>query len=318
MESRQNIHLFARPITQATAAIVLAAFVLVAPSMAQESVAIPGTSVTLTPPAGFTVSRAGRGLENDAGSTITISERSAESYAELAQTFGSARNLSAAYAEQGVTIRAVRQFDTPAGPVQFAGGSQSNKGRELTKYFALLKGDKTVLVTFSMTDRSFSDADAEAVVRSVVIAPAATIEEQLAGLPFTFRIVEPFRVTRVVGRNTVTLEAGEGGAASTRPAIVIGRGESQAVMGDESRVAVELLRNTGGFREATITAQGPVPFAGGAGYRVSAVVEDRTVVQYLRIVPGGAYLRFLARGPTSAIQSAETTIAAVAASVEPQ
>jgi hypothetical protein len=318
MESRQHIHLFARSISHATA-VVLAVFALVAPSTAQESVAIPGTSVTLTPPAGFTVSRAGRGLENDAGSTITISERSAESYAELAETFGSARNLSAAYAEQKVTIRSVRQFDAPAGPVQFAGGSQNSKGREIIKYFALLKADKTVLVTFSMVDRSFSDADAEAVVRSVAVAPAATLEEQLAGLSFTFSVVEPFRVAQVGRRSTVTLEAGEGGATSmTRPVIVIGSGQSQAVMGDEPRVAVELLRNTGGFREATITAQGPVPFAGGAGYKVVGVVEDRTVIQYLRIIPGGSYLRFLARGPTSAIQSAETPIAGVADSVEPK
>ena len=83
-------------------------------------------------------------------------------------------------------------------------------------------------------------------------------------------------------------------------------------MGDEARVAVELLKNTGGLREATITAQGPATFAGGAGYVVTAVVEDRTVVQYLRIVPGGAYLRFLARGQTGAMQSAEATITAIA------
>jgi hypothetical protein len=187
------------------------------------------------------------------------------------------------------------------------------------KYFALLKGDKTVLVTFSMVDRSVSDADAEAVVRSVVIAAAATLEEQLAGLSFTFRVVEPFRVAQVGRRSTVTLEAGEGGASSmTRPVIVIGSGQSQAVMGDEPRVAVDLLRNTSGFREATITAQGPVPFAGGAGYRVVGVVEDRTVIQYLRIIPGGSYLRFLARGPTSAIQSATAPIGGIADSVEPK
>jgi hypothetical protein len=87
-------------------------------------------------------------------------------------------------------------------------------------------------------------------------------------------------------------------------------------MGDEARVAVELLKNTGGFRDATITAQGPAPFAGGAGYTVTAVVEDRTVVQYLRIVPGGTYLRLLARGPTAAIASAEPAIVEIANSVE--
>jgi hypothetical protein len=281
----------------------------------QDAVTIRGTSVTLTPPPGFMV--AGRGLDNGAGSTITISERSAEAYAELAATFSSAKNLSAAYAEQGVTIRAVRQISAPFGQVLFAAGTQSFRGRNTVRYFALLKGDKAVLITFNLTDRSFSEADAEALVRSVSLAPAPTLEEQLAVLPFTFDVVEPFRVANIAGRNSVTLETGnDAQPSSSRPIVVIGRGQSQAVMGDEARVAVELLKNTGGFRDATITAQGPAPFAGGAGYTVKAVVEDRTVVQYLRIVPGGAYLRLLARGPTAAIEAAEPAIVEIANSVD--
>lgn len=309
MATREHAHLFVRLLAAAAAAVGAAS------AGAQEPIPIAGTSVTLTPPSGF--SRAARGFENDAGSTITISERPAAAYAELAQTFGSARNLSQAYAAQGVTIRSVRQIDSQAGRAQFASGTQNDKGRNYVKYFALLPGDKTVLVTFTIVDRSVTEADAEAVVRSVAIAPAARLEEQIAGLSFTFSIVEPFRVAEVIGRDTVTLQIGEGPAARTQqPVIVIGRGESQAAMGDEARVAVELLKNTGGFREATVTAQGPAPFAGGTGYVVSAATEDRTVVQYLRIVPGGAYLRFLARGPASAMEAAKATITAVADSVE--
>jgi hypothetical protein len=87
-------------------------------------------------------------------------------------------------------------------------------------------------------------------------------------------------------------------------------------MGDEPRVAVELLKSTAGFREAAVTAQGPATFAGGAGYTVTAVLENRTVVQYLRIVPGGAYLRLLARGPTADMQAVEATITEIADSLE--
>lgn len=287
-----------------------------AAALAQEPVRIAGTSVTLSPPPGFDV--ADRGLENAAGSTITISERSADAYDELAATFSSAKNLTAAYAAQGVTIRAVRQIGTPLGRVLFASGTQSFRGRNTVRYFALLKGDKTVLVAFNLADRSFTEADAEALVRSVSLTPAPTLEEQLAQLSFTFDVVEPFRVARVQGRNTVTLEAGAADEPSERRAVlVIGRGDSRAAMGDEARVAVELLKATAGFRDAEITAQNPVPFAGGAGYWVTAVVADRSVVQYLRIVPGGAYLRLLARGPTSAIEAAGAAIAAVADSVEP-
>ena len=311
MELRKHAVRFVR---WSVAAALLAVGV---PAGAQQPVTIPGTSVTLTPPVGFNVS--GRGLDNGSGSTITISERSAESYAELAGTFSSAKNLSAAYAEQGVTIRAVRQITAPVGQVLFASGTQSFRGRNSIKYYALLKGDRTVLLSFNLPDRSFAETDAETLLRSISLTPAATVEEQLAGVPFTFTLVEPFRVVRVQGRNTVTLEAGaEDSPASSRPVVVIGRGESQAVMGDEARVAVDLLKNTAGFREAAVTAQSATPFAGGPGYRVTAVVEDRTVVQYLRIVPGGAYLRLLARGPTTAMQAAEAAITELAGSVEPR
>lgn len=298
------------------AAVAVGVLAAALPANAQERVEISGTSVTLTPPPGFTA-RA-RGLEDGAGSSVTIGERPADAYSELAELFGSAKNLSAGYAAQGVTIRSVRQIATPAGPVPFASGTQSTNGREIVKYLALLKGDKTVLVTFNIAGRSLSEADAEALVRSVEIARAPTLEEQLAGLPFTFEAIEPFQVTDVIARSTVTLAVpGAREASGRQPVIVIGRGQSQAMMGDEARVAVELLRGTSGFREATITAQGPTTFAGGAGYVVTAVVADRTVVQYLRIVPGGLYLRLLARGQTSAMQSAEATIRSIAESVEP-
>jgi hypothetical protein len=211
-----------------------------------------------------------------------------------------------------VTIRSVRRID---GKIPFAVGRQTSNGKDLTKYLALLEGDKTVLVTFNIADRGFTEADAEAVVRSIELAPAPTLEERLAGMPFTFRAVDPYSVAEVIPRTAVTLEAGNG---DELPEIVIGVGRSQALMGDEARVAVELLRATGGYRDAVITAQEPAPFAGGDGYVITATVEDRTVVQYLRIVPGGRYLRFLARGPSAAVEAAEALIGEVAASVAPQ
>ena len=87
----------------------------------------------------------------------------------------------------------------------------------------------------------------------------------------------------------------------------------------EARVAVDLLRATGAaWRDAEIVEQGPAPFAGGDGYVVSAVAEGRTGIQYLRIVPGGAYLRLLARGTTDAVENAKGVIAEIAATVEPR
>ena len=278
-----------------------------------QRIAIRGTSVTLTAPAGFTASRSERGIENTAtGTKITISEAAAEAYPALADRFKSAKSLSDGYAEQNVTVRSVRTID---GKIPFAIGRQTKDGKDVTKFLALVKGDKTVLVMFTVPDRTFTEADAEAILRSIELTPEPTLEERLAELPFVFRAVEPYVVTNVINRQAVNLDVR---GDKTQPAITIGYGRSQALMGDEARVAVELLRGTGGYKDAQITSQEPTTFAGGKGYVLTCVVEDRTAVQYLRIVAGGGYIRLLARGTTSAMQNAESVITEVAGTVEPR
>jgi len=320
-------------LTAALTAAVLAVFAVITQVSAQEPAAeqpaadqpaaeqpqgpqrlpIRGTSVTLTAPPGFTASRTERGIENTTtGTTVTISEASAEAYAGLADRFKSAKAMTDGYANQGVTIRTVRNVD---GKIPFAIGRQTKDGKDLTRYLALLKGDKTVLVSFTSPDRTFTEADAEAILRSIELTPEPTLEERLAELPFVFRAVEPYVVQNVINRQAVNLEVKND---KTQPTVTIGTGRSQALMGEEARVAVELLKGTGGWRDAQITVQEPATFAGGKGYRITAVVEDRTAVQYLRILSGGTYLRFLARGTASAMQNAETVITELAGTVEPR
>jgi hypothetical protein len=280
---------------------------------APQRLTIRGTSVTLAAPPGYTASRTARGIENPTtGTTITISEASAEAYAGLAERFKSAKAMTDGYANQGVTIRTVRSVD---GTIPFAIGRQTKDGEDFTRYLALLKGDKTVLVSFTSPDRNFSEADAEAILRSIELTPEPTLEERLAELPFVFRAVEPYVVRDVINRQAVNLEVKNDRA---QPAVTIGVGRSQALMGEEARVAVELLKSTGGWRDAQITSQEAATFAGGKGYRITAVAEDRTAVQYLRIISGGQYIRLLARGTTSAMQNAETVITELAGTVEPR
>jgi hypothetical protein len=303
-----------RFLSRLAAGALAAAALLSAPAGAQqERLAIRGTSVTLTPPPGFTASRTERGIENaSTGTTITISEAAAEAYPGLAERFKSPKSMTDGYANQGITIRSVRTVD---GKIPFAVGRQTKGAKDLTRYLALLKGDKTVLVSFTIPDRSFTEADAEAVLRSIELTPEPTLEERLGGLPFVFSAVAPYEVKEVINRQAVNLEvAGD----RAQPTVTIGYGRSQALMGEEARVAVDLVKGTGGFREAQITSQEPAVFAGGNGYRVTAVIEDRVAVQYLRIVSGGGYIRLFARGTTSAMQNAEGVIAEIASSVEPR
>lgn len=331
MQTRKRARIL--KLTAALAAAVFAAFAVITQAAAQEQapaeapdqapeqaqpqgpqrLTIRGTSVTLTAPPGFTASRSERGIENTTtGTTITISEAAAEAYPGLADRFKSAKSMTDGYANQNVTIRTVRSVD---GKIPFASGRQTKDGKDFTRYLALLKGDKTVLVSFTSPDRNFTEADAEAILRSIELTPEPTLEERLAELPFAFSAVEPYAVKDVINRQAVNLEVKNDRA---QPTVTIGYGRSQALMGEEARVAVELLKGTGGWRDAQITSQEAAMFAGGNGYRITAVVEDRTAVQYLRIISGGGYLRFLARGTTSAMQNAETVITELAGTVEPR
>lgn len=306
--------------TRLLAAAATLAVLALAPAGAQERIALRGTSVTLTAPAGFTPTRDGKGLEDPAtGSSITVAERPAEAYADLAARFSSPKSLSDGYAGQGVTIRSVRTIAVGDDSVPFAVGRQASKALtpELAKYLALLKGDKTVLVTFTIGDRAFTEQDAEAVVRSISLAREPTVEEQLATLPFELRVVAPFRVTNVRARSTVTLALeAPGPQGSAEPQIVIGRGSASAGPGEEPQVAVDLVKSTSGLRDAAIARAEATPFAGGNGFIVEAAVGDRKITQYLRILPGGSYLRFLARGPAAAMDEHAAAIEEIARSVE--
>src|SRR5688572_22612420 len=125
----------------ALAAAVLAALTVITHATAQEQAPDPeadpaqqepqgpqrltirGTSVTLTAPPGYTAAGSERGIENTTtGTTITISEASAEAYPGLADRFKSAKSMTDGYANRNVTIRSVRSVD---GNIPFAVGRQT-------------------------------------------------------------------------------------------------------------------------------------------------------------------------------------------------
>ena len=128
MQTRERARIGSR-LTAATLAAVAALALASSAGAQQERIAIRGTSVTLTPPPGFTPSRSAAGVENTAtGSTITISEQARETYADLAERFSSAKSLTDGYAQQKVTIRGVRRID---GKIPFAIGRQLTSGKDV-------------------------------------------------------------------------------------------------------------------------------------------------------------------------------------------
>jgi hypothetical protein len=294
----------------------------VAGPVAAQQARIPGTSVTIAVPQGFRFSRRFPGLENPTtGSTVTIIEYPPEAYADLAPVFESPISVDKRFASEGVRITRLEQLTVDGAPVPLAIGGQEINRKEIAKYIALLGGaktkSKTVVITFNVTDSdSLSASDVEAALKSTRLAPVETEEQKLARLPFTFKTVPPFHAA-TVSDTTVLLTSFEGADPSGgKPMIMIAKVPTGALPSETPKMAEKMLRDMAGFRDAEISEQGPVAFAGGQGQSISAVAGGRTMIQYLRVLPGGSLIRVVARADTAELEKVRDAVKAIAQSVQ--
>lgn len=296
-------------------------------SLAQPNTArpvkIPGTTVTMNAPPGFRIARKFAGLENpDTGSTVTVREFPPATYAELAAAFASPKTAASRFDAEGVRITRIEQISAGSGQVPVAVGSQETRNKEVDKYIALFGGSdtgtKAVLVTLSIAESSeIGRSGIELLLGSVTLGRVPTIEEKLAQLSFTFKAAMPFHATDVLTGGVAVLPSFEGRDPSgNKPIVLIGRASTSATPAETAETAERVLRTTGGLADAQITEQGPVTFAGGQGQYIVAVTGERTILQYLRVLPGGTYIRLMARGETSAIDDVRPAVEEIADSLE--
>ncbi|HVY83210.1 MAG TPA: hypothetical protein VG994_19645 [Steroidobacteraceae bacterium] len=293
--------------------------VAVLPAGAQTPVQIPGTFVTLAAPAGFRIARSFPGLEDPkTGSTIKVAEYPPENFAEVAAVFASPKTASTRYASEGVRFTRIESVAVDGGQAPLAVGQQVRNGRELAKYVTVLGGGraKTALVTFDIAAaQNLSPADIASIVRSIKVANVPTADEKLARLAFEFKVSPPFRFADSSDPNTATLTTYDGvDATGLKPLAIISRAGTTALPRESAQTAEQALR--GMAANAQIKERATVPFAGGQGAFLSAVVDNRTVLLFLRVLPGGTYLQLLAVGETMAMMQVSQTVKDIAATVE--
>ncbi len=292
-------------------------------SAGAQSVKIPGTSVMIAAPPGYKVSRGFSGLENaESGSSVTITELPAEAYAELATLFSSPKTASKRFAPEGIRIARVEPLDVDGNQIPLVIGDQRANNREFRKYLTVMGGPKanakTVLITFNIAKAdTFDREEVAAALRSVQIGRSVTLAEKFAQLPFTFKAVAPFHGADALLGTTATLTTFAGTDPSgLKPMISVGRASTGATPAETAKTAAVVLRNISGFADAVVNEERAVTFAGGDAYYMSAVAGNRTIVQFLRMLPGGSYMRFISRGETGAMKDAAAAIQEVADSVE--
>ena len=294
-------------------ALVLAA----SPSAAQTP--IPGTTVSLDTPAGFTLASAFSGLEHKQdGSTITITELPPEAYADLSEVFSSAKVASESLAPRGIRIDRRDEYAVGDQQVPVLIGTERSSGGDVGKYMALFRGDVTVLITINAFDaKVLTPAMVEATLKSVRLAAAVPVEEKVARLPFSFRPSAPFRVQDTIGGSGVLLATTDDpDPAGLMPVVVIARALTTVdPASNVELMAQRMLQATEGFEGATVTASREAEFGGGPGYYLEAVADNRTIMMFVRIPPDGAYLRLVALGETAALQKVTSAAREIAQSV---
>lgn len=283
-----------------------------------ESVTIPGTTVAMEPPPGFSVSDRFSGLENrETGSTMMIVELPADAYQEMASVMATVESASKAWASRGVAITGVTRIYAHGSEIPIATGTQTAGGRTMTKYMALFGGDKTVLVSLNVRNPpDITQAHAEGIMASITLRHAPSLEDEIAALPFTFRTVEPFHVDQVLGGSNVLLTITESPDPSgMSPVVVITRALEPADSSDPAVIGERLIRGTTGFQSLEIADQASVSFAGDNGHYLKAVVDGRTAIQFLNMPDDRRYIRLVAMGETAAMQQVLPAVDEIARSV---
>lgn len=308
-----------------------------------ELTTIPGTSVSLSPPPGFVLSDRFSGFINpETLSSIVLVEMPPEAYPELASMLSSTpQAVTEAFSDRGIVlvVEKISSISLGTDTTPFVQGVQVADGMRVTKYFALLKGDRTVLLTFNVIEPD--DLGEETIIetiQSVSLSPAPSVEQKIAELPFTFEAIAPFQVLDVIVSSSVVLNlSGERAPLEEEPLIIIANSTSPITSTpsetDLADYSSQLLQNTSGFGHADITEQSTVDFAGGEGYLIQALLpeasqqetnqqetnqEGTKVLQYLRILPNGFHLRMIVLGDSETLEELTPAIQTIQRSVEPK
>jgi len=278
---------------------------------------IPGTTISMSPPPGFELSQGFAGFLDPAdNSSITISELPPEAYANVAVMFSS-QEAAAPFSAQGVHVSGHDLLVVGEDKVPFLTGTQLVSGIEVTKYMALLRSEKTVLITFNLMDGTrLKKSDAIASVKSVRSRAAPTIQEQVEQLQFVFEEVKPFKTNQILQGTTVLLSTSDATDPTGRiPISVITLGSVRESALDQKSLSEQLALSTVGFADASITESRSTIFAESDGHYVKASSGESLLIQYVYAV-GDYYIRSVSLGEKNAVMRLEKRIDKLAGSIK--
>jgi len=273
----------------------------------------------MQPPAGFTPATKFAGFENlETHSSISVIDFPAAAYEEISAEFLTLESARNSFAQQHITVSAHEFLNVAGTETPFVEGTQMFAGTTVTKYFVLLRGDSTVLVTFNIFDSDATSRESviEA-VQSIQLREAATLEDQLRSLPFTIEGKEPFNYWQVMGGVSAILSTvAEPDTTGQRPVIVVSHSLRQADTSDPGKLSTALINSTDGFETAEPFNGESVITPAGTAWRCEVEHQGRRCIQYVWATDDSNYIRLLAAGNPSELETARPAITDIANSVK--
>lgn len=294
-------------------------------ALAQQRITVPGTSVSLEPPEGFSVATDFAGLVNKASSaSVLIVEFPPVAYDQIAALFGDIEMARQNFARQQVAIDTIEMLDLPAGKVPLATGSQTIGTTKFDKWIALLKGAKTVLLTVQAPQQAKLDAGAvRKMLTSITLGEGPSVADKLKALPFTVTVAEPYRVVDTLGGLGVILTVGplDTDPGDTQPSIILIYQQAPGVdLSNVEATSEQMLKATRGYENAQVDKKEATRFAGVDGLMTSGTRQRpdgavRQFVHYLGVASQSRYIRLLASAETERMKELNGAIDAIAKSV---
>jgi hypothetical protein len=282
---------------------VVCAFALHASADAQTRQSVAGTTVSLVPMRGFVPATGFAGFANEPlqGSVLVV-ELPAEAHPQLAPLFADVEAGRTQFATQGVRITAREEIETAAGRVPLLVGTQGVTGEPYSKWIAIYKGAKTVMITVQAPERASLDTAAvKTMLASVSLGATPTLSDKLEALPF---VVDDLDLDPA-GAQPLLIVAYQ---LSATPALAL------------EAAAERLLKQTKAFEAAQIETREQTSFAGLAGILLSGTHApkgtSKRFAQYMAVGDNDRFIRMIVSADARAFAELRPTIAAIAKSIE--
>lgn len=310
------------------AAVVAAAGLLpAAVARAAEPVFVAGSSAGLVPPPAMTPATGFAGFRTPSGSSIVITDMPPEAQAELSGGF-TAERLKA----QGLVDARREDVQVDGRKAILVTARQTVSGVTVGKAILVAASpDATVMIVANRlpTDASVTDADMRRALLSTVLRKPASLEEQVAALPFRVDDRAGFRVVRAFGGSSLALTEGpkDVDPEGEQPFVIVAAAlGSAAVPPDLDAFARRALSGVSQLAGATVEATRTYERDGHAWHELVATAkgaragESLVVLQAFRFTGQAdrGYLRVIAMGPATARDALLARFRRVAESVAPR